>query len=84
MTVWGRRGKTPEGYVWRWVSPLVGGVAPPRSELPLEKNKNVKLIHFNIFCLDAFLWLHGHVSQNAFTAFPIISENRTGDGNKGV
>lgn len=39
MTVWGRRGKTPEGYVWRWVSPLVGGVAPPRSELPLEKKQ---------------------------------------------
>lgn len=44
----------------------------------------LKVIHFNIFCLDAFPWLHGHVSQNAFTGFPITVENKTGDGNMRV
>lgn len=44
----------------------------------------VELIHFNIFCLDAFPWLGGHVSQNAFTGFPITVENKTGDGNTSV
>lgn len=46
--------------------------------------KKVKLIHFNISCLDALPSLRGHVSQKAFTGFPITVEKKTGDGNKSV
>lgn len=92
MTVWDRRGKTPEGLCERMTVPAALVVAYPHPALNChckkknlkkrEKEKKVKLIHFNIFCLGAFLLLRGHVSQNAFTAFPITTENKTGDGTK--